>query len=327
MNEFKALVTVRFMSKGDEADSRLNNSGVETEFNIWHAKRTEDEMIALLKDKDATVASSDPFTARVMENCPKLRVIARVGVGYDAVDLEAATRLGIAVCTTPGLNHRSVADYAMALLLQGARKVSDNLELGRAGKWTWAQGRDMAGRTLGIVGLGAIGKEVAKRARGFDMKLLAYDIAPDKDFAASHGVTFVPLETLLRDSDFVTLHTNLDKTSQHLMNEKTLGLMKRDAWLVNTARGGVVDGKALYKVLKEKRIGGAAFDVFEIEPLPAEDPLRTLDNLYISPHAAGASDDARINAKIMAADNVINILNGKAPVSILNPEALKKPRR
>ncbi len=326
MNEFKALITVRFMSKGDEGDSRLNNNGVETEFNVWHAKRTEDEMIAILKDKDATVASSDPFTARVMENCPKLRVIARVGVGYDAVDLEAATRLGIAVCTTPGLNHRSVADYAMALLLQGARKVSDNLELGRAGKWAWAQGRDMAGRTLGIVGLGAIGKEVAKRARGFDMKLLAYDIVEDKEFAASHGVTFVSLETLMRDSDFITLHANLDKTSHHMINEKTLGLMKRDAWLVNTSRGGVVDGKALYKVLKDKRIGGAAFDVFEIEPLPADDPLRTLDNLYISPHAAGASDDARINAKIMAADNVINILNGKPPRSILNPEALKKKR-
>jgi phosphoglycerate dehydrogenase-like enzyme len=322
-NTWKALITPRFINPGDEAERILNDGGVVPEFNHWRAGRNEDDMIALLKDKVGVVASSDPYTAKVMDGCPDLKIIARVGVGYDEVDVKAATERGIVVTTTLGCNHRTVAEFAMALMLQCARRVAENLTLARDGQWTWMQGFDLAGKTLGIVGLGTIGKEVAKRARAFDMDVVAYDIVRDDAFAAAHGVTYVGLEDLLKQADFVTLHTNLDDTSRHLINRDRLALMKSTAFLVNTSRGGVVDGKALYEALKSKKIAAAALDVFEVEPLDDGNALRSLDNLYMTAHAAGASHDARKAAARMAAENVIRVLNGEAPHTLLNPEVLK----
>jgi phosphoglycerate dehydrogenase-like enzyme len=322
-NTWKALITPRFINPGDEAERVLNNGGVAPEFNHWRAGRSENEMIALLRDKVAVVASSDPYTAKVMDGCPDLKIIARVGVGYDEVDVNAATERGIVVTTTPGCNHRSVAEFAMALMLQCARRMAENLQLGRDGEWTWVQGDDMAGKTLGIIGLGTIGKEVAKRARAFDMNVVAYDIVRDDAFAAAHDVTYAGLEDVLIQADFVTLHSNLDDTSRHMINGARLALMKPTAYLVNTSRGGVVDGKALYEALKANQIAAAAFDVFETEPLASDDPLRSLDNLYITGHAAGASHDARKAAARMAAENVVRVLNGVPPHTVLNPEVIE----
>jgi phosphoglycerate dehydrogenase-like enzyme len=327
MATLKALITVPYMTPGDGGDRLLRDAGVETVFNILHGHRSEDEMIELLKGIDGAVVGLDPFTARVMDASPRLKVISRSGLGYDDVDVPAATARGIVVCTTPGHIHTAVAEYTMALLLQGARKVFENLQEGRSGGWKWHQGRDLAKRTLGLVGLGAIGKAVAKRARAFEMQVLAYDLVQDSAFAAQYAVRYVSLEELLRESDFVSLHLFLDATSRHFINAERLALMKRDAYLINTARGGVIDSMALYQALKEGRIAGAALDVFEKEPLEPDSPLRSLNNLTISPHCSGASDDPRNAQVLMAAENALRVLRGEQPLHAVNPEVLSRVRK
>ena len=322
MTHLRTLITVPYMKPGDSGDRHLREAGVETVFNLLHGHRSEDEMIRLLQGIDGAIVGLDPFTAKVMDASSRLKVISRSGVGYDDIDVPAATQRGIAVCTTPGLNHNAVAEYTMALMLQCARKLFENLQEGRSGGWAWHQGRDLAGRTLGIVGLGAIGKQVAKRARAFEMKVVAYDVAQDAEFAAQHGVQYVSLEQLLRESDFVSVHLFLDAKSFHMINAERLALMKPTAYLINTSRGGVIDSVALYHALKEKRIAGAALDVFEKEPLEPNSPLRTLENLCISPHCSGASDDPRNAQIVMAAENVLRIFRKEKPLYILNPEAL-----
>lgn len=326
MTDFRALITVPYMYPGDRGDLVFHEAGVETVFNLWHGGRTEDEMIDLLQGIDAAVVGLDPFTAKVMDGSPRLKIISRSGVGYDEIDVKAATERGIAVCTTPGLNHHAVAEYAMALMLQCSRKLFENLNEGRNGGWGWHQGRDLAGRTLGIIGLGAIGKEVAQRAQAFEMRILAYDLIRDEEFAAQRGVTYVYLEELLRESDFVTMHVFLNAESHHIINAERLALMKPTACLINTSRGGVIDTAALYQALKEKKIAAAALDVFEHEPLETDSPLRELNNLYISPHASGASADPRQASVVMAAENAIRILRRERPLAIINPEVLNSLR-
>jgi D-3-phosphoglycerate dehydrogenase/(S)-sulfolactate dehydrogenase len=322
----RVLITTYYLEPGCEVDQRLQEAGIETVFNRWHGGRTEEEMIQILRGIDGAIVGIDPFTRRVISSAERLKVISRTGVGFDAIDVQAATEHGIAVCTTPGANRRAVADYAIALMLQCSRKLAEHLEEVRKGGWTRYEGRDLGESTLGIIGLGTIGKEVAKRARGFDMRVIAYDIVRDEAFAAQHQVTYVPLEQLLRESDYVTLHTPLNEHTRHLINAERLALMKPTAYLINTARGGIVDSEALYQVLKERRIAGAALDVHEQEPLPADSPLRRLDNVYLSPHAAGSTSDARRVSGMMAAENAIRVLRGECPLSVVNPQALQNKK-
>ena len=322
----RVLLTSFWLEPGDEVDQLLQEAGCETVFNRWHGDRTEDEMIQILRGIDGAVASIDPFTPKVMDGAPQLKVISRTGVGYDAVDAPAAAERGIAVCITPGANNKAVADFAFSLILASARRLLENLTEVPRGGWKRYQGRDLPGSTLGIVGLGSIGKEVAKRARGFDMRILAYDLYQDPAFAAQYGVTYLPLEELLAESDFVTLHLLLDGSTRHLINAERLRLMKPTAHLVNTARGGIVDQEALCQALKERRIAGAALDVFENEPLEADSPLRTLDNVYLAPHTAGQTEGAMRNMGIMAARNVIDVLKGEVPVGVVNKEFTKNRR-
>jgi phosphoglycerate dehydrogenase-like enzyme len=327
MPTFRTLITVPYMRPGDPGDEIMRNAGVETVFNTIVGHRSEEEMIGLLQGIDAAIVGLDPFTAKVLDASPRLKVISRSGVGYDDIDVPAATQRGVAVCTTPGLNHNAVAEWTFVLLLQCARKVYENLQEGQSGGWKYYQGRDLAKRTLGVVGLGAIGKQVAKRARAFDMTVLAFDKVQDAAFATQHGIQYTTLEALLRASDYVSVHLFFDAQSRHLLNAERLALMKPTAYLINTSRGGVIDSEALYVILKAKRIAGAALDVFEKEPLEASSPLRTLDNLTISPHCSGASDDARNAQVVMAAENALHVLRNEPPVSILNPEALQRGRK
>ncbi|MHB8993343.1 MAG: phosphoglycerate dehydrogenase [Chloroflexota bacterium] len=321
----RVLLTSFWLKPGDEVDQRLQAAGMETVFNCWHGGRTEEEMIDILQGIDGAIVSIDPFTPRVLAAARQLKVAARTGVGYDAIDARAATEEGVAVCITPGANNRAVADFAFALLLACARRLMENLSEVPDGRWKRHQGKDLPGSTIGIVGLGSIGKEVARRARGFDMRVLAYDVFQDEAFAAQHQVTYVPLEQLLRESDFVTLHCFLNDGTHHLINAERLALMKPTAYLINTARGPIVDEEALYQALKEKQIAGAALDVFGQEPLPAGSPLRTLDNVYLAPHAAGQTDGAMHAMGTIAADNVIAILKGKKPLGLVNKDVVLKP--
>jgi D-3-phosphoglycerate dehydrogenase/(S)-sulfolactate dehydrogenase len=272
---------------------------------------------------EGVVAGVDPFTARVMESAPQLKVIARAGVGYDSIDLKAATSRGVVVTINPGVNRHAVAEYTFALMLTCSRRLAEALPSVKSGAWGRFEGFDLAGRTLGIVGLGTIGKEVAQRARAFEMRILAYDVYQDWQFAEEHGVVFAGLDELLMESDFVTLHAALDGNSRHMINAERLALMKPTAYLINTARGGLVDQEALIETLRARKIGGAALDVYEREPLEAGSPLRDLDNAYLTSHLAGVSADATRISVHLAVENAMRVLRGERPHSCVNPEVLR----
>lgn len=322
MGAYRVLITSIFLRPDGEVDRTLRAEGYETLYKPLHGIRSPEELIELLKGIDGAIAAGDPFTAKVIEASPQLKVISRTGVGYDAIDVKAATARGVAVCNTPGVNRHAVAEWTFALMLCCARKMKENLSEVRGGGWNRHEGMDLAGKTLGIVGLGTIGKELAQRADAFEMRVLACDLFRDVLFAEDHRVTFVPLERLLAESDFVSMHLFLNDKSRHIINDETLALMKPTAFLINTARGGIVDTEALCRAIREKRIAGAALDVVEGEPLRADSPLRDLDNVYLSPHVGGVTADARRLSGAMAAENLISALKGERPRGIVNPEVL-----
>ncbi len=324
MNKARVLITSIFLKAGDDVDRYLQAHGAETVYNTWHGGRTEEELIGLLQGIDGAIVSTDPFTDRVMQAADRLRVISRTGVGYDAVDIEAATKRGIVVTITPGVNRHAVADWTLALILCCSRKLPENLAEVRRNGWGRHEGVDLAGRTLGIVGLGTIGKEVAKRAKAFGMRILAHDLKEDRPFAAEHGIAYLSLDDLLPQSDFVSIHCFLHTATRHLINAERLALMKPTAFLINTARGGIVDTEALCRALQAKRLAGAGLDVFEGEPLRTDSPLRTLENVYLTPHVAGSSADARRLSGATAAENLIRALNGERPSGVVNPEVLAR---
>lgn len=283
---------------------------------------TETDLLELVPPVEAVIAGSEPYTAAVIEGSPRLRIIARAGVGFDAVDLEAATRHGVAVTTTPGANHHAVADQTLAFLLALARSVFTFDASVRAGRWERFSPPSLKGATLGIIGFGRIGQSVAQRARGFELQLLAHDPYADSDRARELGVTLVPLEALLRSSDFVSLNCLVTEETRGLINRNTLALMKPTAKLINTARGELVEEAALVEALRAGRLAGAALDVFAVEPLPLDSPLRTLDRVIFAPHIAGLDSLSFHLMTQMAAQACVEVLNGGWPEAwIVNPQA------
>lgn len=257
----------------------------------------------------------------------RLKICANVAVGYDNIDVEAATRLGIMVTNTPGVLTETTADFAWALLMGIARRVCESQAYLRAGKYTgWGimllLGGDVHGKTLGLVGFGRIGQAMAARASGFAMTVLYYDPVVDAAEAAARlGARQVDLETLLRESDFVSVHTPLTDDTHHLFGAAQLRRMKESAYLINTSRGPVVDEAALAQALRDGEIRGAALDVFENEP-EVYPGLLELDNVLITPHVASASVDTRTRMATMAAENVIAAFGGARPPTLVNPEVL-----
>ncbi|MBV9355229.1 MAG: phosphoglycerate dehydrogenase [Chloroflexi bacterium] len=283
----------------------------------------EGEVIEAIRDVDGVLAHIEPYTRRVIEGAPRLRILSRAGVGYDAIDVEAATEHRVAVCTSVGSNDRTVADYAIMLMLALARNlIPGHTRLFREGGFDRPLGVDFFGKTVGIVGTGMIGKQVAQRVRGFDCPILGYDVVTDAAFAETSGLRYVPLETLLRESDFVTLHLPLLAATHHLIGAEQLALMRPSAYLVNTARGPLVDEQALSAALAERTIAGAALDVFEAEPLAPESALRKLDNVILTPHNAGGTHEATERSGEMAAESIVRLLQGERPRSCVNPQVL-----
>lgn len=275
---------------------------------------------------------SDRIDAPMIDAAPNLKVISNYAVGFDNIDVPAATARGILVGNTPGVLTETTADFAFVLLMAAARRVVEADGHTRQGKWrTWGPmvllGQDIHHATLGIVGLGRIGSEVARRARGFGMHVLYHDTTRrDRAEEEELAVEFVPdLVELLRRSDFVSLHVPLTQTTRGLIGSAQLAVMKPSAVLVNTARGAVVDQHALYEALRDGRIFAAGIDVTEVEPIPPDDPLLTLDNVIIAPHVASASFATRRNMALMAADNLIAGLRGEVPPNCVNPEAVRDP--
>jgi len=243
---------------------------------------------------DGIICGDDKFTAAVMERCvPRLKVIAKWGTGIDSIDQKAAARLGVKVCNTPNAFTLPVADTVMAYMLAFARRQPWMDQAMKAGTWKKINGRSLSECTLGVVGIGNIGKAIFRRARGFGMKLLGNDIIPiPRDFILENGVHMVSLKELLSQADFVSMNTDLNPTSYRLINAETLSWMKPSAVLINTSRGPVVDEKALIAALSSGQIAGAALDVFEDEPLPDDSPLKKMDNVMLAPHNANSSPAA-----------------------------------
>ena len=272
---------------------------------------------------------TDKIDGELMDRAPHLKVVSNCAVGFDNIDVGAATKRGIIVGNTPGVLTDTTADFAFTLLMAAARRVVEGDREVRAGKWkTWGLmtllGQDIHNATLGIVGLGRIGCAVAKRAKGFGMKLLYTDVIRNKQAESELGIEYVDMDRLLAESDFITLHTNLTPETTHLMGQKQFEKMKRTAILVNTSRGPIVDNMALYEALRSGKIAYAALDVTEPEPLPANHPLLTLNNVVVVPHIASASVATRTKMALMAADNLIAGLKGEMPPNPVNPEVLKK---
>jgi phosphoglycerate dehydrogenase-like enzyme len=286
----------------------------------------EAELLPLLRGVDAVFASMDQFTPAVLasEEASTLKQISRWGVGYDAIDVPAATRQGIVVSYTPGLLNDAVADYAMALLFAVARRVHEGHLTMRQGTWASAWGHDIAGKTLGIIGCGRIGQTVARRVSGFDMRVLGFDVAPNAE-AERLGIEFVPLDRLLAESDFVSLHAALTPETRGLLGEAQLRRMKPSAYLINTARGVMVDEAALVKALGEGWIAGAALDAFINEPLPAEHPFRSTPNLLVTPHQASFGYDSGARVSEAAAQAIVDLQGGRRPRWVVNPDVFAAP--
>ena len=245
-----------------------------------------------------------------------LKVVSNMAVGYNNVDVVAAQARGIAVGNTPGVLTDATADLAMALLLASARRIVEGVEYVRAGEWrTWHPnllvGRDLSGATLGIIGFGRIGRAVARRAQGFGMRVLAYSPSLSEEDAQNAGVTCADIDTILRESDFVSLHCPLIPETRHLIDGDALSRMKSSAILINTSRGPVVDQTALYEALQDGRIGGAALDVTDPEPMPDDDPLLLLPNAIVIPHLGSATAQTREKMALIAADNLIAGVTGQ----------------
>lgn len=256
---------------------------------------------------------------------PQLKVISQIAVGFDNIDVPEATKRGIPVGNTPDVLTQTTADAAWALMLSAARRIGESERAARAGRWrTWHPlhylGQDVYGATLGIVGMGRIGFQVAKRSIGFDMKVIYHDVVRQDKYESELDMEYVDMDTLLARSDFVSLHTVLNGLTYHLIDARALSKMKPSAVLVNAARGPVVDPKALYEALRSGQISAAGLDVTEPEPISADDPLLTLENCVIVPHIASASVSTRREMSRIAAVNLLNGIAGERLVTCVNPE-------
>ena len=288
------------------------------------------ELIARVKDREGLVCLiTDTIDASVLESCPALKVVSNVAVGFNNIDVAAATKRGVVVTNTPDVLTETTADFAWTLLMATARRVVEADRYVRDGKFTqWEYmvllGGDVHNKTLGIIGFGRIGRAMARRALGFDMRVLYQDaVAADPATERELRATRTDTATLLRDSDFVSIHTPLLPDTRHLINAQSLRTMKKTAYLVNASRGPVVDEAALVQALKEGWIAGAGLDVFEEEPKVHPD-LMGLSNVVLAPHIASASSDTRIKMAALAVDNCLAVLEGQTPPTPVNPEVLGK---
>jgi len=305
----------------------FKRAGLEIKFGKSAPTTPVGDVIEYLQGCAAVVAGGEPYTEEVFATCPELRLVCRFGVGYDAVDVEAATRHGVVAATTPGTNDWAVADHAMGLIIDLAHRISRHDRLIRAGGWGGIRGIDVWQKTIGIVGLGRIGKGVARRARGFDMRVLAYEPYPDRAFVAEHGVELVVLDDLLRQSDFVTLHLPAMPSTHKIINAEKLALMKPTAYLVNTARGKLLDEDAAYEAVASGTIAGAGIDAWTVEPLDQAARWSALENVVLTPHSAPSTVGVWDATWTMMTESILGFLEqGKQPVGILNPEVWEHRR-
>jgi D-3-phosphoglycerate dehydrogenase / 2-oxoglutarate reductase len=280
----------------------------------------EARMLELAGQFDAYLCGDDAFTRAVIQKAlPRLKVISKYGIGLDKIDVKAATELRVPVLFTPGVNHTTVAEHTFALLLAAVRNVVTEANHVAQGRWTRITGTELCGKTLGIVGLGRIGKEVAVRAKAFGMGVLGFDVYWEDNFARQHGICRAEkLEELLRNSDVITLHTNLTPETRHLINSANIGLLKPCAVIVNCARGELVEVGAIVGALKSKAILAYAADVLDQEPPPPGYPLLGLPNVVLTPHIGSRTFESVQRQATCAVENLTRFLSGQAPIAQAN---------
>ncbi|MGH2355852.1 MAG: phosphoglycerate dehydrogenase [Chloroflexota bacterium] len=322
MPKYKVLVTGHTFRRvaGDHA-RRLTDAGCELIASPYPRAATEAELIPLVQGVDAALASTDAFTRRVFESASRLKIVSRFGVGYDAIDVQAATEHGVWVTTTPGTNEHSVADHALGLMLALARQIVPLADQTRRGQWERAIGVELAGSTLGLIGFGRIGRQVALRARAFGLRVVVYDVFPDQRAAAECGAGYVSLDELLAGADFVSLHAPATPETHDLINAGALAKMKPTAYLINTARGELVNEADLAAALRAGHLAGAALDVFKQEPPDPVHPLLSLPNVLPTPHVAGLTTQSADRMAALSAENILAVLRGERP-----PHPVNEPR-
>jgi D-3-phosphoglycerate dehydrogenase len=299
---------------------------------VARAKHTPDVVERMAHDADAVMVTSAVVTAEIMDRLPQLRVIGRPGIGYDVVDVEAATARGIAVFSAPGFCAREVADHTLMMALGLARKTPVLHAALRRGVYERGLASPMPApyeMTLGLIAFGEIGREVAVRARPFGFTVLAHDPFVAPAVAQQYGVSLVELDDLLQQADIVSVHAPLTKETFHLLGAREFALMKRTAYVINTARGAVIDQQALIEALHAGRIAGAGLDVFEREPLEADSPLTRMENVILTPHTAGMSDSSQVAVRHRTARNIASALGGQWPDTrdLINPHVKAHPRQ
>ena len=319
---FKVLSTSpTFGHYVSEPSEYLENHGCEVDLFPQGKEISQEELVQGVAEYDAIIVGIEKFTKAVIQASKRLKILAKHGIGVDNIDVDAASAKGVVVTNAPGTNSDAVADLTIGLFLSLARSIPFADRSVKEGKWPRMVGVQVNGKVLGIIGLGQIGKKVAKRALGFDMRVLAYDVFKDEAFAKKWGFTYVSLDEVLAESDFISIHVPISPSTRGLIGERELNLMKKGAFLVNISRGDIIDEEGLCRILKEKRIGGAALDVFAQEP-PTGSPLLDLDNVIATPHMGGYSFEALRETGMVCAQSIIDVFEGKRPEFIVNPEVL-----
>lgn len=306
----RILITTDYLHPGDPVDQLLREHGLEPVYSPSRGPRTLEERRSLFDGISGAILASEPVTADMLTGAASLKVIARSGVGYDSIDIQAAAAQGIRVCNAPGTNHHSVAELTIGLIIMAARRLGEVTAAVQQGHWPREAGNELRGSTLGIIGYGPSGRATANLGAALGMTVLISTAHPDPDTSAAR---FADLDTVIRKADYLSLHTRGGQSAGKLIDESRLEAMKSTAVLINTARGSLVDEEALAKALYDGTIAGAALDVLETEPLPADSPLRGLDNVLITSHLAGQTTEARTRAGLAAAHAVIDVLENRQP--------------
>lgn len=309
-----------------EIPVRLRAAGLDLRFGSGRRSTAVAEVVESLQACTAVLAGQEWYTAEVLDACPMLRLIVRYGVGFDAVDVAAASERGVLVATIPGTNDWGVADHTIGMMVDLAHGISRHDRSMRRGEWRVQRGVDVWKATLGIVGLGRIGRGVALRGLGFAMRVISYEPYPDMAFVEEYGVELLPLDEVLARSDFVTLHLPSMPETERIMDASKFALMKPTAFLVNTARGNLVDEDALYAALQSGQIAGAGIDAWTTEPM-VDPRWAELENVVLTPHSGPNTEGVRTASGAMAVDIVLKVLDGEQPEQLLNPEAWGKQRR
>ncbi|MCD8106071.1 MAG: phosphoglycerate dehydrogenase [Lachnospiraceae bacterium] len=315
----KILVTPTSMKKSTDNASlrKLENYADEVIYNTTGRPMTAEELLEILPDCDGYLAGVDQVTEKVLRACPRLRAVSRYGVGYERVDIKAAKECGILVSNTPGANAEAVGELAFGMMLTLARQLIPLDQSTRQNGWTRANGIEMYGKTVGIIGLGAIGRVVARCASGFCMRVIAYDLVIDRAYCKKHGIESQSFDEVLSQSDFLLLHVPLTDSTKHMIDREAFRHMKNGVILINASRGGLIDETAAEEALRTGKLGGLGLDAFETEP-PVGSPLFQYENVIATPHTGAHTKEAVTNMTSMAVDNLIAMLNGEECKYIVN---------